>query len=807
LEVKGYSEASELVARRKARARVVREGHFRIETADHGDCAAAVSAASSDFFVVTAIMWKNFTRNTMERLGDIVAPPVDSDEEEYEEEMEEDEDINSQDEYYVEGEEEEEEEERSPFGFVGMLKRALDKEEHDHDESHEEEDLHPEETVDLHYNSHISAEPPISGGQEIQDHHSMLADHRQSHAFVKKDPLLGDSTASGPTPPDEDDASAEQIGEQERNEYEPSLSKSPVPNTFLKREAGSIVPPASPSNRSHSHRSHSLSLGSPVSSTENEQPVTFMGIPDRDLSDRSERTDMSESEPVESPSPPQITVDRIGNSGALSDKPLKEPQTQPTVGRVESKEETGFVSAFTQQDRSDESMNGDNNFVSIEKASERPVKTEPRSESQAEAPFTEPSKQMDNDGEKQVVPTSSLEEKDGENVKTSETTTSFDDRTRDPQVEVDSSRLTPPSLSAEPMVLPFEELTQHKELNNNGNLSPKHQLGSAKETEALTAGIGTGETDSQAEPVRRLEISGPVVQENESLTEEPVMVSAGGEEHTHTSESTNEPPSVVAATAQGESIQCFSGSQTLESPAIDLKRTEELEQHCLDVEKQLKQAERHIVELQQQASRQMEEEERQHQLFQEKEVRLLRAAAEDHQLQMDALQRQMDDTLEAMQNEMEQERALAARRQEELQRLMKEANARAESAVREKQKTLAQHESSSTQHQMQQERALRMAEDKLAQTMAVLDDREEQVKHLKTKIQHLESEMSEHGHGLHEAEEEIDELHHENESLRQHVQRTESQCSELQAKIVELQHDSEKLSHVKVTYLVFESTC
>ena len=39
-------------------------------------------------------MWNNFSRNAMEGMGDIVAPPVDSEDEEVDEELEEDEDIN-----------------------------------------------------------------------------------------------------------------------------------------------------------------------------------------------------------------------------------------------------------------------------------------------------------------------------------------------------------------------------------------------------------------------------------------------------------------------------------------------------------------------------------------------------------------------------------------------------------------------------------------------------------------------------------------------------------------------------------------
>ena len=814
-------------------------------------------------------MWKNFTRNTMERLGDIVAPPVDSEDEEVDDdEMDEDEDINSQDEYYVEGEEEgeyeeEEEERRGAFGFVGLLTKALDTEQHEYDESHEEDEVHyPEETVDLQYYGDVAAESPSSGAQEIQDHHSMLSDH-QSHAFGKKEPLMSRDSAASPTPDENSSIKADQ----EFMLHEAAVSKSPVPNTFLKREAGSITP-ASPSNRSHSHRSHSLSVSPPTPlSAQVDEPVIFSSAPpDRDTSDQSARIDLLEPGPDEKsrgPSPPQIDKDSIG-SGALFDKPTEElpKQTDQQTLSTRPKEESSYYYADSVQ------PNGAKKYFSAENESELPVQLEIRAQTQTAEPFTaeasEHIQQTDAEAEKQEAPSmTALGGTDYEEVKYSDAT--LDDIPRNcPPAKLDSP-LTAPPMSAEPAVLPSEELEHDRpfpkdqsevfrmgteealttgadyeevkysdatpevkplnppakldsplsaeppvlpceELEHDKPLSKGQSEGSRTGTEVLTAELTTEAIESQAVPLPSEEASFTVPEVAQTGIDEPVVLTANEQEATQTGQSARgpekQPEDLAETTTQGECIEEV--AHTGVSLAEDRKRIQELEQRCVNLEMQLEQAEGHVVELQQQASLQLEEEERQHQMFQEKELRLLQAAAEDHQLEMDRLQRQMDDNLEAMQSETEQVRALAARQQGELQRLLKEANARAESAFREKQKTLAQHESASTQHQKQQERALRMAEDKLAQTMAVLDDREEQIKQLKAKIQHLESEMSEHGHGLHEAEEEIDELHHENESLRKQVERTEAHFSELRAKIVELQHDSEMLSHAKVNFLLLK---
>ena len=99
----------------------------------------------------------------------------------------------------------------------------------------------------------------------------------------------------------------------------------------------------------------------------------------------------------------------------------------------------------------------------------------------------------------------------------------------------------------------------------------------------------------------------------------------------------------------------------------------------------------------------------------------------------------------------------------------------------------------------QSSEALRMAEDKLAQTLALLDDRDGQINKLKDAVKELTSKVSEHQHGAQEAEEEMDELHHENETLRHRIESQEQLCTELRAKVSDLQSDSEQLSNLKVS--------
>jgi uncharacterized protein YoxC len=92
-----------------------------------------------------------------------------------------------------------------------------------------------------------------------------------------------------------------------------------------------------------------------------------------------------------------------------------------------------------------------------------------------------------------------------------------------------------------------------------------------------------------------------------------------------------------------------------------------------------------------------------------------------------------------------------------------------------------------------------MKAEKLAESMALLDEREDQVSKLKTMVQTLQSKLSEHAEGVQLAEDEVDELHHENEDLRQSVEKFEALCKDLQKKNTELHSDSNKLSELRVS--------
>ena len=97
--------------------------------------------------------------------------------------------------------------------------------------------------------------------------------------------------------------------------------------------------------------------------------------------------------------------------------------------------------------------------------------------------------------------------------------------------------------------------------------------------------------------------------------------------------------------------------------------------------------------------------------------------------------------------------------------------------------------------QQREERALSKADDRVAQTLAVLDERNDEISHhiLKTLIRDMESKVNEHEEGVEEAEEEFEELQHENDSLRELIEKLQKDNAQLKDKVETLEHDSEKL--------------
>jgi hypothetical protein len=244
----------------------------------------------------------------------------------------------------------------------------------------------------------------------------------------------------------------------------------------------------------------------------------------------------------------------------------------------------------------------------------------------------------------------------------------------------------------------------------------------------------------------------------------------------------------------------------LQQQPQQLERERKLERRCRELEDRLMQAEARTQVLEDAAAlskvalakSERDAMDRLREEFQEKEARLLSAAAEDHEQELRFLKNDAEIQVQSLRQEMAQERDVFEREREYFEQLVAEANARAEQAERQFQRERTRQESTMSQSQKQHDREVQMRAEKLAETMALLDEREDKVSKLKALVQSLQSKLNEHAEGAQLAEDEVEELHHENEELRQAVQRLDVTCKDLQKKNSELHADSNKLSELKV---------
>ena len=252
-------------------------------------------------------------------------------------------------------------------------------------------------------------------------------------------------------------------------------------------------------------------------------------------------------------------------------------------------------------------------------------------------------------------------------------------------------------------------------------------------------------------------------------------------------------------------------NQVVNSKKKDADTTEmiRMQRRCQDLEKQLQHAELHIVELQRDAAQRMDEEEewRESHLrqFQQEQARIVEAATEavsqEHEREMQEMRDLLQQECFSLKNQLEEEQLKSERQAEQFQRVLKEAETRVEAAEKEKRRIESKQQSSMSQLQQQQEHAVRMAEDKLAHTLAKLDDREEEVAKLKVAIKELKASTTEHREVAQEAEEEMDELHAENETLQHKLLAVTAERDELNKHLKLFDSQKEKMSGLQVRLL------
>lgn len=155
--------------------------------------------------------------------------------------------------------------------------------------------------------------------------------------------------------------------------------------------------------------------------------------------------------------------------------------------------------------------------------------------------------------------------------------------------------------------------------------------------------------------------------------------------------------------------------------------------------------------------------------FQEKEYRLLQATSEESRVELDQYKKMLSDS-----------------------------ETRADRAEQQLKVAQMKFENELAQSQQREYRATQKSDDRVAQTMAILDERNEEIAHLKKLIRDMESKVNEHQEGAEEAEEEVEELHEENESLRATINKLESEKQQLKSKMASLESDSDRLTELQI---------
>mmetsp|Transcript_56626 Transcript_56626/g.137540 ORF Transcript_56626/g.137540 Transcript_56626/m.137540 type:complete len:928 (-) Transcript_56626:2169-4952(-) len=155
--------------------------------------------------------------------------------------------------------------------------------------------------------------------------------------------------------------------------------------------------------------------------------------------------------------------------------------------------------------------------------------------------------------------------------------------------------------------------------------------------------------------------------------------------------------------------------------------------------------------------------------FQEKEYRLLQATSEESRVELDQYKKLLNDSETRADRSEQQLKVLQMKFENEL-----------------------------AQSQQREHRATQKSDDRVAQSMAVLDERNDEIAHLKKLIRDMESKVNEHQEGAEEAEEEVEELHEENESLRKTIERLETEKEQLKTKVGSLEADSDRLAELQI---------
>ena len=235
---------------------------------------------------------------------------------------------------------------------------------------------------------------------------------------------------------------------------------------------------------------------------------------------------------------------------------------------------------------------------------------------------------------------------------------------------------------------------------------------------------------------------------------------------------------------------------------------------CDDLTKELSQREEQILAMQIETKERLAKEEESREMqqlkFKQEQALVVEAMTESVTMEHNHELKRIKDEYEKRLAESEQQKETSAvelvEENKKLQRLLEEAQQRVDATEIDKKNALREQGNSAAQLQKRQEQSVRRAEEKLAETMALLDEKQRENKTLKKSMKDLKTKLSKKQKTDKEVEDELEHLRSENETLHHNWQVTEEENEELRKQIEELDSQGSVAESLKSKIKKLEQT-
>eukprot|EP00956_Cyclotella_meneghiniana_P019384 scaffold33193_cov70-Cyclotella_meneghiniana.AAC.1 len=228
---------------------------------------------------------------------------------------------------------------------------------------------------------------------------------------------------------------------------------------------------------------------------------------------------------------------------------------------------------------------------------------------------------------------------------------------------------------------------------------------------------------------------------------------------------------------------------------------QQLEEMTAQLKTELHRAAETISELRMKVAEQEDDERRRQQQeairVDEEETAMVASIKTEMEKQMAQLKESLNTQIASLESELDEERKSSVEQQHELQARLEEATSRLSASESEMTAQLVKKETKLTKQ-------LQASEKAASKAVALLDQKEEEVKQLQTVIADMREIMKKNKVAEDEAEEEMDELHHENEELHSQLEIMRKENAEMKEKLASMADDSEKLGGLKMEMQLLE---